>query len=150
VAAGRRMDAVGAEAVSEDPWAHGAASAAEGSEAVGSVEAEASAVAAAGSAGGAARDAGKTRMSRFARIGRPLMASRLRTRALFPPPALAQIEAACAAAEARHEGEIRFAIETALPLEALWHDLSPRARALQVFARLHIWDTRENNGVLIY
>jgi uncharacterized membrane protein len=81
---------------------------------------------------------------------RHLTASRLRTRALFPPAALAQIQAACAAAEAKHEGEIRFAIETALPLEGLWHNLAPRARALQVFARLHMWDTRENNGVLIY
>ncbi len=47
-------------------------------------------------------------------------------------------------------GEVRFAIETALPLAALWHGLSPRARALQVFAHLRIWDTHHNNGVLIY
>ena len=33
---------------------------------------------------------------------------------------------------------------------ALWHNVTPRARALQVFAQLHIWDTQHNNGVLIY
>jgi len=35
-------------------------------------------------------------------------------------------------------------------LRALWHGTSPRARALELFARLHIWDTQANNGVLIY
>ena len=89
-------------------------------------------------------------MGKLERLIRHLLASRLRTRALFPASALAQIQAACAAAEAQHAGEIRFAIETALPLPALWRGVSPRARALQVFARLHIWDTHENNGVLIY
>ncbi|HEX4025485.1 MAG TPA: TPM domain-containing protein [Steroidobacteraceae bacterium] len=69
---------------------------------------------------------------------------------LFPPAVLGEIERACAQSEARHSGEIRFAIETALPLAALWHGVSPRERALQVFAHLRIWDTHHNNGVLIY
>lgn len=81
---------------------------------------------------------------------RHLVISRWRTRALFDAAALAQIQSACDAAEKQHQGEIRFAIETALPLGALWQGLSPRARALQVFAQLHIWDTHHNNGVLIY
>jgi uncharacterized membrane protein len=89
-------------------------------------------------------------MSKLRRIVRHLFASRMRTRALFSAAVLAQIQAACAAAEAEHVGEIRFAIETALPLAALWHGVSPRARALQLFAQLHIWDTHHNNGVLIY
>ncbi len=81
---------------------------------------------------------------------RHLFTSRWRTRALFNAAALGQIEAAIAAAEAQHEGEIRFAIETALPLAALWHGVTPRARALQMFAQLHVWDTEHNIGVLIY
>lgn len=81
---------------------------------------------------------------------RHLFTSRWRTRTLFDAATLAQIRSACEAAEKQHQGEIRFAIETALPLGALWHGLSPRARALQVFAQLHIWDTQHNNGVLIY
>ncbi len=63
---------------------------------------------------------------------------------------LQRIERACADAEAHHVGEIRFAIETALPFTALWHSLTPRARAVQLFAQLHMWDTAHNNGVLIY
>ena len=87
---------------------------------------------------------------RFARLARHLTCSARRTRALFTPAVLTQIEAAIGAAEAQHGGEIRFAIETALPLPALWHELSARARALELFARLRIWDTQLNNGVLIY
>src|SRR5579872_3428204 len=89
-------------------------------------------------------------MSKSARMLRHLFTSRWRTRALFDAATLAKIEAAIGTAEAQHEGEIRFAIETALSLGALLHGLSPRARALQVFAQLHIWDTQHNNGVLIY
>lgn len=89
-------------------------------------------------------------MSTALRMLRHLFTSRWRTRALFDAATLAQIQAACVAAEAQHRGEIRFAIESALPLGALWHRLSPRARALQVFAQLHVWDTQHNNGVLIY
>lgn len=89
-------------------------------------------------------------MSKLLRMLRHLLTSRWRTRSLFDAATLAQIQSACAAAEAQHRGEIRFAIETALPLRVLWHGLSARARALQVFAQLHIWDTEHNNGVLIY
>ena len=63
---------------------------------------------------------------------------------------LEQIERECLAAEAHHAGEIRFAIETALPFAALWHGVTARARAVQLFAHLHLWDTPHNNGVLIY
>jgi len=86
----------------------------------------------------------------LARIARHLAHSARRTRALFSPAVRSQIEAEIGAAEAQHAGEIRYVIETSLPLRALWHGLSPRARALELFARLHVWDTQANNGVLIY
>jgi uncharacterized membrane protein len=72
------------------------------------------------------------------------------TRTRFAPAVLAEIEAAITAAEAQHAGEIRFAVETALPWAALWHKVSPRTRAIELFAHLGIWDTQSNNGVLIY
>jgi len=68
----------------------------------------------------------------------------------FGPPVLTCIEQEIRAAESRHAGQIRFAIESALDLQHLWANLSPRQRALQVFAQLGIWDTAANNGVLIY
>ncbi len=71
-------------------------------------------------------------------------------RKLLPAPALAQIEAEVQAAERTHAGEIRVAVETALSFHQLWRDTSARERALQAFAALGIWDTRHNNGVLIY
>lgn len=84
------------------------------------------------------------------RMLRHLFTSRWRTRVLFDAATLSKIESTIAAAEAQHQGEIRFAVETALPLGALWHRVTPRARAVQVFAQLHIWDTEHNIGVLIY
>ncbi len=71
-------------------------------------------------------------------------------RRAFPAYELEKIEAAIKQSEARHSGEIRFAIETALPLKALWRDESMSERALEVFSLLRVWDTENNNGVLIY
>ena len=81
---------------------------------------------------------------------RHLIATPRGTRSCFTPAVLAEIELAITAAEAQHAGEIRFAIETALPWAALWHRVGPRTRALELFAQLRIWDTQANNGVLIY
>lgn len=89
-------------------------------------------------------------MNKLQRLFRHLFSTAARTRTLFSPAVLGEIEAAIAAAEARHCGEIRFVVETALPLTALWQDVTPRARALQLFAHLRVWDTHHNNGVLIY
>jgi uncharacterized membrane protein len=63
---------------------------------------------------------------------------------------LADIEAAIRDVEAHHAGEIRFVVETALDLAELVQDMSTRQRAMQVFGQLGVWDTAENNGVLIY
>jgi uncharacterized membrane protein len=62
----------------------------------------------------------------------------------------AEIAAAVAASESRHRGEIRIAVEGPLPWRALWRDQTPRARAIELFAKLRVWDTEENSGVLIY
>ncbi len=69
---------------------------------------------------------------------------------LFPPRVLDRIEATITAGEALHSGEICFAIEAAIPLTAVWRGVSPRARALEVFSHLRVWDTEQNCGVLVY
>lgn len=71
-------------------------------------------------------------------------------RKYFPPTLLAEIEAAIRESEARHCGEIRFAVETALPVSAVWRGVSGRQAALRAFADLRVWDTEHNSGVLIY
>jgi uncharacterized membrane protein len=84
------------------------------------------------------------------RIGKHLLAHRWRARRLFPAKTLAAIERAIRAGEATHTGQIRFVVEGSLDGKPLLRDQSPRARALDVFSVLRIWDTAHNNGVLIY
>lgn len=71
-------------------------------------------------------------------------------RRCFPRKTLEAIAAAVHESEQLHGGEIRFAVEGALHLPEVLRGLTPRERALEVFARLHVWDTEHNNGVLIY
>jgi uncharacterized membrane protein len=73
-----------------------------------------------------------------------------RVRRAFPPAVRTAIEIAVRACESRHAGEIRFAVEGALPVGRIWAGLTPRARAAEVFAQQRVWDTEHNNGVLIY
>lgn len=85
-----------------------------------------------------------------ARIFKHLFATRLGTMRRFPHATLDAIAAAITAAERRTSAEIRFAIETALDLRDLWAEVTPRARALDAFAHLRVWDSELRNGVLIY
>jgi uncharacterized membrane protein len=73
-----------------------------------------------------------------------------RVRAAFPPRAMSAIELAIAEQERRHDGELRFAVEAALPFSDLVRGISARERAIELFSRLRVWDTEQNCGVLIY
>lgn len=84
------------------------------------------------------------------RLIRHLVSSLRPARRLLNAAARAQIQDEIAVAERTHAGEIRVAIEASLTLPQLWRGLAPRARALEVFAALGIWDTARNNGVLVY
>ena len=68
----------------------------------------------------------------------------------FPAGTLDAIQRAVAAGEARHRGQVCFAIEGALPLRDLFAGRTPRQRAHEVFAHLRVWDTEHTSGVLIY
>jgi uncharacterized membrane protein len=68
----------------------------------------------------------------------------------FPLATLEAIGRAVAEQEKRHRGELRVAIEGGLPLQALLAGRSARERALEHFARLRVWDTEDNAGVLVY
>jgi len=84
------------------------------------------------------------------RMLKHLCATHAGTRRRFPREVLEAIEQAVADAERKTSGEIRFAIETQLAIHELWNDKSPRESAAETFARLHVWDSELNNGVLIY
>ncbi len=64
--------------------------------------------------------------------------------------ALKRAEQRVAASERGHSGEIRVCIEAGLPLSYLWRGATPRERAVAMFGKLRVWDTEQNNGVLIY
>ncbi|MFD1712652.1 TPM domain-containing protein [Ottowia sp. GY511] len=75
------------------------------------------------------------------------------------PPALSeQLRRRVHASEQRHTGEVRICIEGGLPTSYLWRHLRDgesianivRQRALMQFSKLRVWDTEDNNGVLIY
>ncbi len=78
------------------------------------------------------------------------MMSRSRVNRVFPRRALLAIEQAIRTGEAEHRGEIRFAVEGALEGMALFGGRTARERALELFSELRVWDTEQNNGVLIY
>ncbi len=76
--------------------------------------------------------------------------SPLTVRRTFPVAALDAIERAVAEGEKTHRGQVRFVVEAELHLNQLWHGVTARQRALEIFSSLRVWDTEENNGVLIY
>ncbi|TRZ91018.1 MAG: hypothetical protein D4R84_15205 [Rhodocyclaceae bacterium] len=69
---------------------------------------------------------------------------------VFARADLAAIGEAITACEKSHRGELRFVVEGPIPMSALWRDMSTRARAVELFSTLRIWDTEENSGILIY
>lgn len=68
----------------------------------------------------------------------------------FPPGTREAIRRAVAELEKRHRGEVRFVIEAELTSAQLWANLGSRARAVELFATLGVWNTAENTGVLVY
>src|SRR3990172_5975031 len=84
------------------------------------------------------------------RIIKHLITGNLAVRAVFPSRALHAIEQAIRETEARHAGQIRFAVEASLDLAALRRKQTASERAIEMFAQLRVWDTEHNNGVLIY
>lgn len=71
-------------------------------------------------------------------------------RRLFPADSLQRIADAIASSERRHSGEICFAVEPALSWLEVLRGIPARRHAEDAFARLRVWDTAANNGVLLY
>ena len=68
----------------------------------------------------------------------------------LPQAARERIAQAIAASEAKHTGQIRVYVETALPWSYIRRAAPARERAVMEFAKQRVWDTEHNNGVLIY
>lgn len=86
----------------------------------------------------------------FMRIFRHLVTGQIAVKRAFPAASLNAIEQAIKQSETHYAGEIVFAVEAALDLLPLLKGQSARERAIDVFSLLRVWDTPQNNGVLIY
>ena len=84
------------------------------------------------------------------RFWRHVLMSPIKVARSFPPSTLDAIQREVAAQEKRHRGEVCFVVEAELNSWQLWRDLASRDRAREVFALRGVWNTEENNGVLIY
>jgi len=71
-------------------------------------------------------------------------------RRAFPAATLDALQREIAALEKRHGGQVCFIVEGELHTAALWHDVTARDRARQLFAQQGVWNTENNNGILIY
>ena len=84
------------------------------------------------------------------RIARHLFATQTQLRRAFPRSSLTAIQKVITASEATHAGEIRFVVEGSLDGIPLFKGMTARERAIDVFSHLRVWDTKHNNGLLIY
>jgi uncharacterized membrane protein len=69
---------------------------------------------------------------------------------LFPAATMDRIAQAIADGERRHAGQLCFAVEPGLHWRTVFDGTSARKAAEAAFARLRVWDTEANNGVLLY
>lgn len=84
------------------------------------------------------------------RIIKHLLVDRWTVKRAFPAHAMKAIEEAIRQAETSHQGQIRFAVEASLDMMPLLKGQTARDRSIEVFSTLRVWDTAQNNGVLIY
>lgn len=93
-------------------------------------------------------------LKRIQRLLRHRWHDKATLRRALPSAAMDRLTQRVRASEKRHSGEIRIYVEAGLPTSYLWRrDTLPqvvRQRALSLFGKLRVWDTENNNGVLIY
>ena len=96
-------------------------------------------------------------MNKFTRIFKHVWFDASDTRRAIKPLVLDRLTQRVSASESRHTGQIRICVEANLPMSYLWRQGKAvsigelvRQRALMMFSKLRIWDTEQNNGVLVY
>jgi uncharacterized membrane protein len=89
-------------------------------------------------------------LARLRRLLRHRLLDEADTRKAIPPDLVARLAQRVAASERRHTGEIRVCVEASLPTSYLLRDATARQRAVTMFGKLRVWDTEQNNGVLVY
>ncbi len=87
---------------------------------------------------------------RLKRFWRHIRMSPLTAARAFSPATLDAIDREIMEQERLHRGEICMVVEAELTSAQLWDDVAPRERARELFAQRGVWNTEENNGVLLY
>ncbi|MCB1140033.1 MAG: TPM domain-containing protein [Leptospiraceae bacterium] len=86
----------------------------------------------------------------MARLLKHMFTPRWRVSSYFPKADMQAIQEAIAVSEKKHRAELCFAVEASLEPISVLQKVTARSRALKVFSDLGVWDTEENNGVLLY
>lgn len=68
----------------------------------------------------------------------------------LPGSALKEIHQALLIAENNMSAEIAFVVEERFSITNLLSGLTARDRAIDLFSSMRVWDTKANNGVLLY
>lgn len=93
---------------------------------------------------------GNMKLKSIRRFFKHLVSNPWQVKRHFSAQALRNIEHAITASEKTHTGELRFVVEAGLHPYEIVFNKTPRKRVIELFGRLNIWDTENNNGVLIY
>ena len=88
--------------------------------------------------------------NRLARLWRHFFCTTGRAASTYGADGLSRIERAISDGEKLHSCEIRFVVESNLDSTEIWHRVYPRDRAMHLFGQLNVWDTAQNNGLLLY
>ncbi|MDM0115644.1 TPM domain-containing protein [Variovorax sp. J22R133] len=91
-----------------------------------------------------------TLWAKLGRVWRHRWIDEVQVKRALPADLLERLTRRVSASERRHTGEIRICVEAGMPSSYLWRDARPRERAIAMFGKLRVWDTEDNNGVLIY
>ena len=86
----------------------------------------------------------------LSRWWRHVFSGSMRARKAFNAAALQNLHTIITEGERQHRAEVRLIIEAAMPLRKVWRGLSSRQRAIDLFGSCRVWDSEENNGVLLY
>lgn len=89
-------------------------------------------------------------IARMSRLWRHRWADEADVRRVLPDDVMERLGRRVAASEQRHTGQIRICVEAGLPTSYLMRHAPARERAVMLFGKLRVWDTEQNNGVLVY
>jgi len=86
----------------------------------------------------------------LSRLWRHVYSGPMRARKVFSAATLQNLHTIITEGEAEHRAEVRLIIEAAMPLRKVWRGMPSRQRAIDLFGTYRVWDSEENNGVLLY